>query len=77
LLKRLRDPWPDNRAERTLGAVSLLIAAGVLAMIVFVAIRAWPMFQHNGFSWLLGGGGAPANANSNQRIDPDAIPTGN
>lgn len=56
MLERLKKPWPDHRAERTLGAVSLLIGVGVAAMIVFVAVRAWPIFQHNGFSWLLGGG---------------------
>jgi phosphate transport system permease protein len=56
LLERLRSPWPDHRAERTLGAVSLLVCVIVVAMIVFVAIRAWPVFQHNGLSWLGGGG---------------------
>jgi ABC-type phosphate transport system permease subunit len=56
LLERLRKPWPDHRAERLLGAVSLLVGAGVLAMVVFVATRAWPIFQHNGLSWLGGGG---------------------
>jgi ABC-type phosphate transport system permease subunit len=56
VLERLRSPWPDRRAERTLGAVSLLIGAGVIAMIVFVAIHAWPIFRHNGLLWLLGGG---------------------
>jgi ABC-type phosphate transport system permease subunit len=56
LLERLRKPWTDRRAERTLGAVSLLVGVGVLAMVAFVANRAWPLFEHNGFSWLLGGG---------------------
>ncbi len=54
--ERLRKPWPDHRAERMLGAVSLLFAVFVLAMIVFVAIRAVPIFQHDGISWLFGGG---------------------
>jgi phosphate transport system permease protein len=39
-----------------LGAVSLSVCFGVVAMIVFVATRAWPMFEHNGLSWMLGGG---------------------
>ncbi len=56
MLKALRDPWPDNRAERTLGAVALLVGVGVIAMIVFVAARAWPVFAHNGLSWLGSGG---------------------
>ncbi len=56
MLDRLRNPWPDHRAERTLGAVSLLVGVCVIAMIVFVGIRAWPIFEHNGFSWLGSGG---------------------
>lgn len=56
MLRRLRDPWPDHRAELTLGAVSLLLAVLVVAMLVFVAVHAWPTFQHNGLSWLAGGG---------------------
>ena len=54
--ERLRNPWPDHRAERTLGAVSLLVGVCVIAMIVFVGIRAWPIFAHNGLSWLGPGG---------------------
>jgi len=34
----------------------LLVGVLVVAMIVFVAIRAWPIFEHNGLSWLTGGG---------------------
>lgn len=32
--------------------MSLLVCALVVAMVVFVAIHAWPIFEHNGFSWL-------------------------
>ncbi len=56
MLERLSRPWPDHRAERTLGAVSLLVCALVVAMVVFVAIHAWPIFEHNGLSWLGPGG---------------------
>jgi phosphate transport system permease protein len=56
MMERLRKPWSDNRAERTLGAVSLLVCVVVVAMVVFVASKAWPIFEHNGLSWLLGGG---------------------
>jgi phosphate transport system permease protein len=56
MLDRLRNPWPDNRAERTLGAVSLLVCSCVIAMLVFVAVRAWPIFEHDGLSWLGPGG---------------------
>jgi ABC-type phosphate transport system permease subunit len=52
VIERLRRPWPDHRAERALGAVSLLVGVIVVAMVVFVATRAWPTFQHNGLSWL-------------------------
>ena len=52
----LRRPWPDRRAERTLGAVSLLVGVIVIAMVVFVTVRAWPVFAHNGLSWLGPGG---------------------
>jgi ABC-type phosphate transport system permease subunit len=38
-----------------LGAVSLVVAAVVCGMVVFVAIKAWPSFHHNGPSWFLGG----------------------
>lgn len=56
MLRRLRHPWPDRRAERTLGAVSLVLAAIVIAMVAFVAAKAWPTFEHNGVSWLGPGG---------------------
>jgi phosphate transport system permease protein len=56
VLERLRNPWSDNRAERTLGAVSLLVTAAVVAMVVFVGVHAWPTFEHNGLSWLGPGG---------------------
>jgi phosphate transport system permease protein len=56
LFERLRKPWPDHRAERLLGAVSLLVGVGVIAMVVFVATEAWPIFQHNGLSWIGPGG---------------------
>jgi phosphate transport system permease protein len=57
VLERLKHPWSDRRAELTLGAVSLMITAIVVSMVVFVAIQAWPIFQHNGLSWL--GSGKP------------------
>jgi phosphate transport system permease protein len=56
VLERLRRPWPDHRAERLLGAVSLLVGVIIVGMIVFVTIRAWPIFAHNGLTWLAGGG---------------------
>ncbi len=64
VIERLRKPWPDHRAERLLGAVSLLIGVGVIAMAVFVVTRAWPLFQHNGLSWVLGGGDVETEINN-------------
>jgi phosphate transport system permease protein len=58
VLERLRSPWPDHRAERLLGAVSLLLGVVVVAMVVFVAIHAWPTIEHNGIVGWLGGGGS-------------------
>src|SRR6202050_2143211 len=52
----LRSPWPDHRAERLLRAVSLLVGVIIVGIIVFVTICAWPVFAHNGLSWLGSGG---------------------
>ncbi len=56
MFERLRNPWSDTRAERTLAAVSLLVCASVIGIVVFVFARAWPVFEHNGLSWLGPGG---------------------
>jgi phosphate transport system permease protein len=56
MLERLRNPWSDRRAELTLGAAALLVAVIVIAMIVFVFKQAWPIYEHNGLSWLGSGG---------------------
>ena len=56
MLARLRKPWTDRRAERTLGAVACLTALAIVLMVVFVAQRAWPTFSHEGLSWLGSGG---------------------
>ena len=56
MLERLREPWSDQRAERTLGALASFVLLVIVLMIVFVAVRAWPSFQHNGLSWFTGKG---------------------
>jgi phosphate transport system permease protein len=56
MLDRLREPWSDQRAERTLGALACVVLVLIALMIIFVAIRAWPSFQHNGLSWFTGKG---------------------
>src|SRR5919197_4222818 len=56
MLDRLREPWADQRAERMLGALACVVLVTIALMIVFVAIRAWPSFQHNGLAWFTGRG---------------------
>jgi phosphate transport system permease protein len=56
MFDRLREPWSDQRAERMLGALACVVLLTIALMIVFVAIRAWPSFQHNGLSWFTGKG---------------------
>jgi phosphate transport system permease protein len=56
VIERLRQPWSDRRAELTLGAAAVVVCASVVAMVVFVAIRAWPTIAHNGLGWLGPGG---------------------
>jgi phosphate transport system permease protein len=63
MIERLRKPWPDHRAERLLGAVSLLVGVAVVAIVVFVATKAWPIFEHNGLSWVFGGADLEAEVN--------------
>src|SRR3954447_20333359 len=39
-----------------LGSLVVAVVALLVAMIVFVFVRAWPSFEHNGFSWFTAGG---------------------
>ena len=72
MLRRIRSPWPDHRAELMLGAVSLLLAVLVVAMLVFVAVHAWPTFQHNGLGWLGGSGNLETQLANMQATDQHA-----
>ncbi|MEP6954551.1 MAG: phosphate ABC transporter permease subunit PstC [Solirubrobacteraceae bacterium] len=51
MLDRLREPWTDRRAERTLGALACLVLVLIVLMLIFVAVRAWPSFANNSFAW--------------------------
>ena len=42
---------PDRRAELMLGALVVAVVGLLVAMIVFVFVRGWPSFAHNGLSW--------------------------
>jgi phosphate transport system permease protein len=48
--------WSDRRVELLLGALACGLLAFIAAMVVFVAIQAWPSFSHNGLAWFGGGG---------------------
>jgi phosphate transport system permease protein len=48
--------WSDRRAELMLGSLVVAVVGLLVAMIVFVFIRAWPSFAHNGLSWFTAGG---------------------
>jgi phosphate transport system permease protein len=68
---RLREPWTDRQAQRRLGAVACLVALAVLAMVVFVAAKAWPTLVHNdGVRWLGPGGNVDQQLGSMIRTGP-------
>ena len=48
--------WTDRRAELTLGALVVAVVGLLVAMVVFVFVRGWPSFEHNGLSWFTAGG---------------------
>src|SRR6185312_1990102 len=48
--------WSDQRAELMLGSLVVAVVGLLVAMIVFVFIRGWPSFAHNGLSWFTAGG---------------------
>jgi len=41
----------ERRAELTLGALSSLLLFLIAGMVIYVFIKAWPSFAHNGISW--------------------------
>jgi len=46
----------DRRAELLLGALASTVLILIAGMIVFVMLKAWPSFAHNGLSWFGPGG---------------------
>ncbi len=56
MLRSLRRPWSDRRAELVLGALASLLLVLIAAMVVYVVDRAWPSFSHNGLAWFGSGG---------------------
>jgi phosphate ABC transporter permease protein PstC len=51
-----RERVADQRAERTLGALASVVLVLIAGMVVFVFLKAWPSFAHNGLRWFGGGG---------------------
>ncbi len=74
MLDRLRQPWTDQRAGRMLGALASLVLITIILMVLFVAKEAWPMFQHNGLSWL--GPGGDVDQQIGQMVNTGANPSG-
>lgn len=46
----------DQRVERTLGALAVMVLVFIGAMLATVMVKAWPSFSHNGLSWFGPGG---------------------
>ena len=73
MLERHRQPWSDERAERTLGALSCLVLAVIALMVIFVTIKAWPTLQHNGLKWL---GAGDVDKQISDQVNTGVKPTG-
>jgi phosphate transport system permease protein len=59
----LSRPWSDKRTERLLGALACSVLVLIAGMVIFVFVKAWPSFAHNGLSWFGSGG------NVDQQLD--------
>jgi phosphate transport system permease protein len=46
----------DQRVERTLGALAVMVLVFIGAMLATVMVKAWPSFSRNGLSWFGPGG---------------------
>lgn len=73
MLSRLRRPLTDRRAEQLLGASAVAVVLVIVAMIVFIAISAWPSFQHNGLKWF--GSGGDVDAELGEMVNAGADPS--
>jgi phosphate transport system permease protein len=74
-MRRWREPWTDGQAQRRLGAVACLVLLVIVAMVGFVAIRAWPTLVHNGgVAWLGPGGNVDHQLNAMIQSPQHAAP---
>jgi phosphate ABC transporter permease protein PstC len=62
----------DRRAERTLGALAVLLLALIALMVATVLVKAWPSFSHNGLSWFGSGGNVEVQLRSMRESVPSA-----
>jgi phosphate ABC transporter permease protein PstC len=63
LSEALTRPWSDRRTELILGAIACSVLVLIGGMVVFVFVKAWPSFSHNGLAWFGSGG------NVDQQLD--------
>ena len=73
MLRSLRRPLTDRRAERLLGASAVAVVLVIVAMVVFIAIEAWPSFRHNGLAWF--GSGGDVDAELGDMVNAGGTPT--
>ncbi|HWX96321.1 MAG TPA: phosphate ABC transporter permease subunit PstC [Solirubrobacteraceae bacterium] len=62
----------DQRVERMLGALAVLVLVLIGAMVVTVLIKAWPSFAHNGLRWF--GPGGEVDAQTRAMREGTALP---
>jgi phosphate transport system permease protein len=60
----------DQRAERTLGALAIIVLLLIGAMVVTVFGKAWPSFSHNGLSWFGPGGDVDTQLRAMEQASP-------
>jgi phosphate transport system permease protein len=60
----------DQRAERTLGALAVIVLLLIAAMVVTVFSKAWPSFSHNGLSWFGPGGDVDTQLRAMEQATP-------
>jgi ABC-type phosphate transport system permease subunit len=55
-LRDERPTWSDKRVGRLLGALVCAVLVMTGSMLVFVLVKGWPSFAHNGLHWFGSGG---------------------
>jgi phosphate transport system permease protein len=70
VLRRPRTPISDRQAERLLGVPAVLVVLIIVAMVVFIAIEAWPSLKHNGLAWF--GSSADVDAEIGEMVNAGA-----